>query len=189
MRKHKTAFIVTFLAFTLILTLTACNGSGGESSISDESVVTTVTMENTENTQSEFQENTSIKQTAVGNSVIEEEEHLKLYIGEKEVTVKWEENESVRALSELCAEAPLTVEMSMYGGFEQVGNIGCELPRDDVQTTTSFGDIVLYSGDQIVVFYGQNSWTYTKLGSITDCTQEDMEQLLGHGDVTITISK
>ena len=76
----------------------------------------------------------------------------------------------------------------MYGGFEQVGAIGQSLPRKDSQTTTEAGDIVLYSGDQIVVFYGSNSWAYTRLGHIRDKSAQEMAELLGNGDVTITIS-
>ena len=78
--------------------------------------------------------------------------------------------------------------MSMYGGFEQVGEIGTSLPRNDVQTTTSAGDIVLYSGNQIVIFYGCNSWAYTRLGHITDQDEEGMTRLLGSGDAVITFS-
>ena len=77
--------------------------------------------------------------------------------------------------------------MSMYGGFEQVGEIGTSLPRNDVQTTTSAGDIVLYSGNQIVIFYGNNSWAYTRLGHITDLSEEKLTELLGDHDVTITL--
>ncbi len=116
------------------------------------------------------------------------EKTLKLYIGETEVSVSWEDNPSVEALRELVGSAPLTVPLSMYGGFEQVGALGMSLPRDDVQTTTQAGDIVLYSGNQIVIFYGSNSWSYTRLGRITDQSAEALRSLLGNGDVTITIS-
>ena len=92
------------------------------------------------------------------------------------------------ALKELCKDAPLTIQMSMYGGFEQVGSIGTRLPSNDTQTTTSAGDIVLYSSNQIVVFYGSNSWAYTKLGHITDQDAAGMASLLSNGNVTITIS-
>ncbi len=109
---------------------------------------------------------------------------MRLLIGKTEVPVRWEENASVEALKGLC---PLTIQMSMYGGFEQVGAIGSTLPRDDAQTITEPGDIVLYSGNQIVVFYGSNAWAYTRLGPV-DLTQAEMEQLLGRGDVTLTIS-
>ena len=113
---------------------------------------------------------------------------MEMMVGDMPVTVDWEENESVEALKELASE-DLNIEMSMYGGFEQVGSIGQSLPRNDTQTTTASGDIVLYSGDQLVVFYGSNTWAYTRLGKIVDKTPEEMEELLGNGDVTITLSK
>lgn len=112
---------------------------------------------------------------------------MKLFIDEKELSVKWEENESVTALRELVGENPLSIQMSMYGGFEQVGSIGKKLPRSDVQTTTDAGDIVLYSGNQIVIFYGSNSWAYTRLGKVTDMSAAQMSQLLGNGDVTLRL--
>ena len=107
-----------------------------------------------------------------------------LLIGETEVPVTWEDNSSVDAIRELL---PLTIEMSMYGGFEQVGPIGHDIIRDDEQTDTEPGDIVLYAGNQIVVFYGSNSWAYTRLGHI-DLTKQEMKELLEHGAVTLTIS-
>lgn len=113
----------------------------------------------------------------------EMEDTMRLLIGETEVPVTWEENASVEALKEL---SPITIQMSMYGGFEQVGALGQSIVRNDKQTTTNYGDIVLYSGDQIVVFYGSNSWSYTRLGHI-DLTQQEMKDLLGGGDVSITL--
>ena len=118
----------------------------------------------------------------------EEGADFKMMIGATRVNVEWEGNESVKALLELAKGGPLTVQMSMYGGFEQVGSLGTSLPRNDTQTTTQAGDIVLYSGDQIVVFYGSNSWAYTRLGHITDKTAGELAELLGHGGVTITLS-
>ena len=112
---------------------------------------------------------------------------LQMMIGDTAVEVDWEENESVAALRELCREEPLTIELSMYGGFEQVGPIGTSLPRSDEQTTTAAGDVVLYAGNQIVVFYGANSWAYTRLGHISDQSAEDLAALLGNGDVTLTL--
>ena len=112
---------------------------------------------------------------------------LQMTIGQTPVKVDWEENEAVNALKALCQDGPLTISMSMYGGFEQVGSIGARLPGSDRQTTTRSGDIVLYSGDQLVVFYGSNSWAYTRLGHISDRSDTEMAALLGNGDVTITL--
>lgn len=122
--------------------------------------------------------------------ILKEEQNpmLQMRIDDTAVQVEWEDNESVSALQELCAEQPLTIQMSMYGGFEQVGSIGKKLPRNDKQTVTEAGDIVLYSGNQMVVFYGSNSWAYTRLGKITDKTSDEMRDLLSNGDVTIVIT-
>jgi len=111
---------------------------------------------------------------------------MKLWIDETEVPVTWEQNDSVAALRALAQDGGLTISMSMYGGFEQVGPIGQSITRDDSQTTTGAGDIVLYSGNQIVVFYGSNSWAYTRLGHM-DLARAELTALLGNGDVTIRI--
>ena len=113
---------------------------------------------------------------------------LMMTIGDTPVSVVWEDGDAVEALRELCREKPLTIDMSMYGGFEQVGSIGTALPTADRQTTTSPGDIVLYSGDQLVVFYGSNAWAYTPLGHITDQSDSELTDLLSNGDTTVTIS-
>ena len=111
---------------------------------------------------------------------------MDMTINDTKVDVTWENNASVAELKEL-AEDELTISMSMYGGFEQVGPIGKSITRDDKQTTTSAGDIVLYSGNQLVVFYGSNSWAYTRIGKI-NLTEKELTNLLSNGDVTITLS-
>ena len=116
------------------------------------------------------------------------EKSLHLTVNETELRIDWEDNESVKALIDLLSSKPLTVQMSMYGGFEQVGSLGTSLPRNDSQTTTQAGDIVLYSGNQIVIFYGSNSWAYTRLGRITDKSASELTELLGKGDVAVTLT-
>ncbi len=113
---------------------------------------------------------------------------ISMTIGDTAVEVEWLENDSVKAIKEMLAGGSLTIQMSMYGGFEQVGSLGQAITRNDSQTVTEAGDIVLYSGNQIVVFYGSNSWSYTRLGRITDKTPSELADLLGSGDVTITLS-
>ena len=116
----------------------------------------------------------------------EENKEMVMKIDGTKVDVTWEENASVEELEELAASG-LSISMSMYGGFEQVGSIGKSITQNDKQMTTGAGDIVLYSGNQLVVFYGSNSWAYTKLGKI-NMSQKELTDLLGKGDVTITIS-
>jgi len=103
-----------------------------------------------------------------------------------EVSVAWENNESVDAIRKLAASGGLEINMSMYGGFEQVGSIGQSIPRSDEQTTTKAGDIVLYSGNQVVVFYGSNSWAYTRLGRITGKTEQELAEMLGKKNVVLS---
>ena len=119
------------------------------------------------------------------SQITEEETGMKLYIGETRVPVTWEKNASVEELKTLL---PLTVQMSMYEGFEQVGPIGKNIVWDDEQTITGSGDIVLYSENQIVIFHGSNSWSYTILGHV-NLTQQEMTDQLSHRDVTITLSE
>ena len=116
----------------------------------------------------------------------EDNKEMVMKIDGTKVDVTWEESASVEELEELAASG-LSISMSMYGGFEQVGSIGKSITQNDKQMTTGAGDIVLYSGNQLVVFYGSNSWAYTKLGKI-NMSQKELTDLLGKGDVTITIS-
>ena len=83
-------------------------------------------------------------------------------------------------------EAPVTLQLRDYAGFEKVGQLGTALPAEDSRITTRPGDIVLYQGDQIVMFYGSNSWSYTRLGYIDDLA--GWEEALGDGDIEATFS-
>lgn len=111
---------------------------------------------------------------------------MNVQIGEEIFTASLLDNEAVDALVEMMKEAPVVIQMSDYAGFEKVGSLGTSLPTSNSQTTTQAGDIVLYQGNQIVIFYGSNSWSYTRLGHIDDFT--GWEEALGSGDVTVIFS-
>ena len=104
------------------------------------------------------------------------------------LTVLWEENGSVAALAALLEEGAITLDTRAYGGFEQVGSLPQSLPRADVQMTTAAGDLVLYSGDSIVLFYGSNTWVYTKLGHIDGLSEAELQALLGGEQATVTLA-
>lgn len=118
----------------------------------------------------------------------EEDTEMKMnvQIGASVFTATLEDNAAVDALVEMMEEAPVTIQMSDYAGFEKVGPLGTSLPTSNSQTTTQAGDIVLYQGNQIVIFYGSNSWSYTRLGRIDDLT--GWADALGSGDVTVSFS-
>ena len=107
-------------------------------------------------------------------------------VGGKHFTATLEDNKAAETLAEMMQEDPVTIQISDHGGFEKVGDLGTDLPISNRQTTTQAGDIVLYQGNQIVIFYGSNSWSYTRLGRIDDLT--GWETALGDGDVTVTFA-
>ena len=111
---------------------------------------------------------------------------MNVQVGGSTFTATLEENEAVNELVKMMEQGPVTIQMSDYSGFEKVGSLGTSLPASNRQTTTRAGDIVLYQGNQIVIFYGSNSWIYTRLGHIDDLT--GWEEALGSGEVTVTFS-
>ena len=131
-----------------------------------------------ENTQNSLTEETSDERTDTG---------MKMYINDKEIPVTWENNPSVSALRSDLQAGDIVVSMTMYSNNEQVGPLDKSYPSNDVQTTTNNGDIVLYRSDQIVLFYGSNSWAYTRLGKM-DLSENEVINLLSNGDVSIRLT-
>ncbi len=181
MRMEKATIL---LAGIFLMSLSGCASSPVVTTDSKPDPVIT-SIELTETSIIEDKETTAPTETTAVTDA-EAAKSMILMIGNTEVPVIWEDNASVEDLRAL-AENGLSIEMSMYGGFEQVGPIGQSITSNDEQTTTSPGDIVLYSGDNIVIFYGSNSWAYTRLGRI-DLSEEELKNLLSNGDVTITIT-
>lgn len=103
-------------------------------------------------------------------------------------TANFSDNGSADAFRDLLREGDLTINMRDYGSFEKVGSIGTSLPRKDMQISATTGDVVLYQGNQIVIFYGTNSWSYSRLGKVEDATAEALLSAFGSGDVAITFS-
>ena len=108
---------------------------------------------------------------------------IALSIDGQNIPVTWEENEAVSTLKKALEKQPLTIHLSAYGGFEQVGELGMTLPSQNTQQTAQPGDIMLYDSSQLVLFYGQNRWSYTKLGHM----ETDIKGLLDKDHVTVTL--
>lgn len=123
----------------------------------------------------EREEQTSMAQTA-----------FYVAVGEATFSATFADNSGAQALKELLMDGDITIEMRDYAGFEKVGSLGQSLPTSNSQITTQAGDIVLYQGNQIVVFYGSNSWSYTPLGRIDNLT--GWTEALGKGAVSVTFS-
>lgn len=114
---------------------------------------------------------------------------LMLSIDGTPVTVLWEDNETVSELLTVVQNGAIEVSVSRYGGFEQVGSLPQSFSRSDVQMTTQPGDIVLYSGNQLVIFFGSNSWSYTRLGHIEGLSTDELTALLDKDTAVIEIKK
>ncbi len=111
-----------------------------------------------------------------------------LKVGENSMTATLTGNEATRELAKLLEQGDITIRMSDYGGFEKVGALPQSLPTSNTQITTVPGDIMLYQGNQMVIFYGSNSWSYTRLGKIDGATVSNLRQFLGNADITLTLS-
>ena len=117
-------------------------------------------------------------------------ETIKITVSGKTLPVKIEENEATKALVAALREASITYEAHDYGGFEKVGPLGLTLPANNSQITTQPGDVILYSGNQIVLFYGSNTWSYTRIGKMQYGSLDELKSFLkaGEGNISVTLS-
>lgn len=120
------------------------------------------------------------------NSSSQEEPMLKITVGDQELLATFADNSSAEAFRDLLAQGPVTISMDDYGGFEKVGLLGTTLTRNDTRITTQPGDVILYQGNQITIYYGTNTWNFTRLAKINDST--DLQAKLGTGTVQVTFS-
>jgi len=117
-----------------------------------------------------------------------EDMKLKISVSGTELTATLADSTAAKELAEKLKAEPVTVTLNEYGGFEKVGKLPWTLTRSDESTVTEAGDIMLYQGDQMTIFYNSNSWSYTKLGHIDNTTPEELAGLFGEGNITITLS-
>lgn len=162
-----------------------------------------VTQQNSESTpvENDFENEEENKNASQQNSEFTSDDHnlesneekegqsemkMNVQVGDYNFTATLENNEAVEELLDMMKEGPVTIQMDDYSGFEKVGSLGRSLTTSNSQTTTAAGDIVLYNGNNIVMFYGSNSWSYTRIGKIDDLT--DWEKALGSGNITVVFS-
>lgn len=113
---------------------------------------------------------------------------MKLQVGDRILEADLVDNSSTEELKRILAEGPLVVEMEDYANMEKVGSLGTSLPTNNEQITAQPCDLILYQGSALVIYYKPNSWNFTRLGSITGVTVEELKNILGVGDVTVTLS-
>jgi len=147
-------------------------------------------------------ENSSDTQNSINNEVqannivtnqIEKNEVNKMdtiliKVNDKVLKVRLENNSSVDAFIQKLKEGNIIVSAHDYGDFEKVGDLGFRLPTNDIKITTQPGDLILYQGNQISLYYDTNTWTFTRLGKVEDVSKQELRNLLGSGSVTLTFS-
>ncbi len=101
---------------------------------------------------------------------------------------RFEDNSSARALKDKLMTGPVEIEMHDYGNFEKVGALPWTLPRNDISITTVPGDVILYQGDNLTIYYDENTWTFTRVARIEGVTREGLLNAFGEGNVTVTIA-
>ena len=133
-----------------------------------------------------------VKNWLIGLNLIENamSSQIKISVSGKTLPVNIENNDATKALVAALREASITYEAHDYGGFEKVGPLGRTLPTSDTQITTQAGDVILYNGNQIVLFYGSNTWSYTRLGKMQYDSLDELKSFLkaGEGNITVTLS-
>lgn len=189
LEKNMKRFICRMVPFVILLIITACGTSQSEQGSEKQTQASSTAKVDGEN-QPELEAEKEGTQFRKNDNEIGEEDNtemrMKVQVEDSTFTATLEDNDAVRALLEMMEKEPVIIRMSDYSGFEKVGALGKNLPANNSQTTTAAGDIVLYQGNQIVMFYGSNSWSYTRLGRIDDLT--GWEEALGKGDVTVAFS-
>ena len=113
---------------------------------------------------------------------------LKIHVNDTTFTATLEENSSAKAFAEFLAQGDMTLDMRDYGSFEKVADLPRSFPRNDKQIDTDAGDIILYQGNSITIYYDKNSWNFTRLGKIDNVNKIRLKQILGDGNATVTFS-
>ena len=187
MKKYISMVLIIACAFTVVLS--GCAGSRQTEKAGSSASGQNPSADGSSSDTGATEEPRSAENDTAGQNDREEENMDRKMIveaGGSRFTATLEKNKAADTLMEMMQENPITIQMSDYSGFEKVGSLGTGLPTSDRQTTTQSGDIVLYQGNQIVIFYGSNSWSYTRLGRIDDLA--GWKEALGHGDVEVTFS-
>ena len=128
------------------------------------------------------------KSSANSSAQTEAPVKLKIHVNDTTFTATLEENSSAKAFAEFLMQGDMTLDMHDYGSFEKVADLPRNFPRNDKQIDTDAGDVILYQGNSITIYYDKNSWNFTPLGKIDNVNKKRLKQILGDGNATVTFS-
>ena len=113
---------------------------------------------------------------------------LLITINGKTLTADFADNSSAKALADVLAKSAITYQADDYGNFEKVGDLGQSFPKNDKNITTEPGDIILYQGHNLCIYYAQNTWSFTRIAKIKGVSKDELKEFLGEGEITVTLS-
>lgn len=169
-------WISVFATMLMMIVLTGC-GTVGTPSFSDANQPPVSLTEDSGNSDSQKMEVSA-----------ETDQMFYIHIGDSVIPVLAAKNSSAEAFLEFLQSRNLSIELEDYGNFEKTGPIGTSLPSNDEQITTELGDIILYQGNQIAIYYGKNSWNLTRLGKVQESSQAELKAILGNGNLSVIFS-
>ena len=180
-----------FIIVMLIIVIIACIGAiffivkNKKSDIEEnKNKDTNIKVENYSNTTSNLDEDTKNSNNMEKINMDE----IIIKVNDRVLNVKLEDNTSAKAFAEKLKSGDITISAHDYGNFEKVGNLGFSLPTNDKNITTEAGDLILYQGNQITLYYDTNNWNFTKLGKVQNVLQNELKEILGSGNVELTFS-
>lgn len=174
MRKHGFVLLAALSLFGCAQTVTSGSASWPQSGLTSSDVSRVDAGEST------------VQESRISDEEDEGKKMLKIAVGEHQFLAKLEDNPSAKEFEELLEQGPITISMDDYGGFEKVGPLGTTLTRSDEPITTQPGDIILYQGNQITIYYAPNSWNFTKLAQMEDAS--GLKEKLGEGSIEAIFS-
>lgn len=140
---------------------------------------------NSKDSASVEKDNLEVMQEEISND--ESAMEISMKIDDLSIDVEWENNNTVKELKKELKKGELTIQLYKYSDFEQVGELGKTYSSSDRRVTAEVGDIMLYSGNKIVVFYGENTWEYTRIGKIKNLGEDEIKRLLSNENVELKL--
>ena len=183
------SYLIVAVMLGMTLMLTACSGNTGMDMADDNADIQAedhIDIQEENKMEEEAVKTNSEERVAKDGAVMQTEMKMNVKIGDYNFTATLENNTAVEELLDMLKDGPITIQMDDYSGFEKVGPLERSLTTSNSQIATSAGDIVLYNGNNIVMFYGSNSWNYTRIGKIDDLSE--WEKALGNGSITVVFT-
>lgn len=174
------------MLIALMVTISGCSATDSDSSAENETV--TADAENTRSSTAESTVTADNSNEENEETTMTENSTITVSVNGTTMQASLEPSSSAEAFINMLSDGPITVEMHDYANMEKVGALGTSLPTNDKRITTSPGDIILYQGNQITIYYDENTWSFTRLGKIENISSDELRALLGTGDATVTFS-